>query len=723
MTGGKKRLSIIVFLLVVRIFLSHADPTVFLEFSDQPVRDILLCLGEYFEVSIVADESVYGRASFHLRQADIRSALDALLFPLKLYYRYKDGVFYISRLFIRCQNKRVTIHGEEIDFSRLIKTFSRETGHTVSAEGLPDKLITVHLESVTISEALTVLTSFLPGWHLDEREYYSCLYKRQEAGSFGPDKEVPFVISVSAEERISLQVYEAGLKQVLDALFTECGKEYVLFADPDRMLESLHYQEKSFSQLLDLVLINAEADFTVKDGLYFIYDKNKETHISDYQTVSVLPLKCLTAREAAKLVPADLLSAGTICFDEERNLVFLYGFPAELEDARRIISRIDESGTSCRTYRFDLKHIDAVDLISNLPSSYDAFVPQALTTDNAVLLTVPEDSLSTVAEMIHLIDTAPEVHPVRLQYIRADELIKQPPPSARSGELRAGLRSDLVFFTGGSEQYAVFNKEIALIDRPKPQIKYDILVIQYHESVRNEFNAALGVQPMQPGSATVFSAAAGGLLNLNFDIISAFGYRFAVTLNDSVSSSTAQILADTTLNGLCGNSIEFRNTDTYRYRDYELDTQSGQYRPGGIVREITSGLIIDLCGWISGTGMITMDISMLVSKRGADVSSQTGNPPPTSEKRITTQVRTRSGEPVVIGGLIQKNESKRLEQPGFIGDIPVIGPLLSSKSEYRENMEMAVYIVPHADPGPSGKNSVKEELLRLYRVFGGCCSD
>ena len=95
--------------------------------------------------------------------------------------------------------------------------------------------------------------------------------------------------------------------------------------------------------------------------------------------------------------------------------------------------------------------------------------------------------------------------------------------------------------------------------------------------------------------------------------------------------------------------------------------------------------------------MITTTLTASVSKRGADVSSAIGNPPPTSEKILTTQVRARSGETVILSGLRQ-NDSTIVEQRiPFISRIPVLGWLFKSKNNTSENTQMIIYLVPHLD--------------------------
>ena len=97
--------------------------------------------------------------------------------------------------------------------------------------------------------------------------------------------------------------------------------------------------------------------------------------------------------------------------------------------------------------------------------------------------------------------------------------------------------------------------------------------------------------------------------------------------------------------------------------------------------------------------MITTKVTASVSRQGADTSSTTGNPPPTSEKVITTEVLCKSGEPIVLSGLVQ-NESSFIEQrtPG-LGKIPGLGWAFKGRKETEEKTELVIYLVPHWEKG------------------------
>ena len=222
---------------------------------------------------------------------------------------------------------------------------------------------------------------------------------------------------------------------------------------------------------------------------------------------------------------------------------------------------------------------------------------------------------------------------------------------------------------------------------------------------------------LHPGDRTAYVGAIGKLLSLNFDIVSAFGYLFALSLNMSLSDSTARVLADTTLNGLSGQEIKFQNTDTYRYRDVFVDPETGKVNPTGVVREITSGLIIEIAGWVSGNGMITMDISTTISKRGADAGGDQTVLPPTTEKVISTHVRTASGRPVVIGGLIEHDADEQTDKVPGLGDLPLFGLVFRRGESSLQHADLEVYILPHiAYPTESALREARS-MRSLYERF------
>ncbi|GAB1483438.1 hypothetical protein MASR2M78_22540 [Treponema sp.] len=65
-------------------------------------------------------------------------------------------------------------------------------------------------------------------------------------------------------------------------------------------------------------------------------------------------------------------------------------------------------------------------------------------------------------------------------------------------------------------------------------------------------------------------------MSLNFDAVSVFGYQFAAKMSAELAENQANIFADTTLYGLSGQEITLVNTNTYRYKDSNIDPNTGE---------------------------------------------------------------------------------------------------------------------------------------------------
>ncbi|ULQ59090.1 type II and III secretion system protein [Brucepastera parasyntrophica] len=218
-------------------------------------------------------------------------------------------------------------------------------------------------------------------------------------------------------------------------------------------------------------------------------------------------------------------------------------------------------------------------------------------------------------------------------------------------------------------------------------------------------------------SRTAFMGNLSNIMTLTFDVVSQFGYQFAANLSVQLGENTAEVFADTTLNGLSGQEIKFQNTDTYRYQELEVDDDTGKITRTGVTREITSGLIVTLNGWVSGDDMITMTVNATVSKQNNNSSSDTTTIPSTSERVVNTQVRTPSGKPIVISGLIKEDINKNVQKIPLLGSIPLIGRLFRDQTDSKEKTEIVIYIVPYLLRDENEDQDVSIRLERYYRTF------
>ncbi len=370
--------------------------------------------------------------------------------------------------------------------------------------------------------------------------------------------------------------------------------------------------------------------------------------------------------------------------------------------------------------KYELKHIEVKKFIELLPEGIKKNKPIILEDSNSFIIKAEGKEKEEIKEYIRVLDKKGEVYPIRLKYISAEELIKYLPLGIKKTSIQLTGNPNLIFFKGNAAKKEALKKELELIDEPKGQIRYQLLVVQYEKSENLNWARSLsanikegeGAKPKK--AMQEFSGIMSNIFNLNFDIVTKFGYQFIAKLNFELSANKARVLADTTLNGLTGEEVRFQNTNTFRYIDKTLDANGKPLY--GSVREITSGLLLNIKGVVSGDGMITMEVNAQVSKQGSG-GVASGVLPPTSEKIVKTKVRTPSGKPIIIGGLLQVEQNRSEKKLPGLADIPMAGLAFKDLNGSETVTEMVIYIVPYLHKEKQKQVSKKNRLDRLYKKY------
>ena len=481
--------------------------------------------------------------------------------------------------------------------------------------------------------------------------------------------------------------------------------------------------DKAFEELLSLILNQCNCDFSVNNNIYYIYEIQKKDVIKKFKETRIIKVKNISIETLIALLPTELNAQGFIKQDKSSNSLILTGSASEINPIEDFIKKIDVP-LDDRNYRsFYFENVSAKDAANLIPKALLLADIIMLPSDNGFVTQVTQESEVKLSEFINLIDSQRWNKAVRLKYIKSDALIKSLPPSISKESLAETNEPTLVFFSGTEKQYEKFLEDLKEIDRPRQQIKYQLLVIQRQKTEGLNWGASLNIGNSTAESGYSWSGAISNIFNINFDIISKFGIQFAGSLNAELSEGKSRVLADTTINGISGESLSFSNTNTTRYRDIIVDKKGDLYT--STTREISSGLTLSINGWVSGDGMVTVKVDAQVSKQGnSDSSSSNGKgkdttpPPSTSEKKVSTNVRTKSGEPVVIGGLFQQEEEISEKRVPGLGKIPLIGFLFKKKVISMVETEFVIYLVPFVEKTESEVLSEEENLERLKKKYG-----
>jgi len=693
-------LFLVIFVFISNNLFAQGQNIRAMDFRNQNITDILMVLAEAGRQSIIVDETVMGSATFHFSDSTFEEALFRFADACNLYVERRHNAYYVSRIRISTEDDLINLNAENVDIEMLVRSISRNMGVTIIYDQLPRATININSEGTKLTDLLEIIIRRYADYSLlfENNAFY---IKRETdntqntAGRLGSN-------SITTRGGLySMNIQRASFSSIISLLFRTAGLEYSMLQRSDSSLDNLYFQDRSFDQLLRLVLEQANCDYVVSDSVYYIFEVQRRDILKKLRDVIVIQLQHIGVDNAVALIPNEYSASSFIKTDKTSNSVYLTGSTEEITPIADFLLMIDVPVEGKSFVRFEVQFLPVRDFIALLPQELSRTSPSVIPASNAFLVYIDELQHRRFTDFKTLVDRQNTGKPVQLKYIKSEELLQFMPPSVTREELVLSSDPTLVFFLGSDEKYLSFLEHLKLIDRPKPQIRYQLLVIQYQRSDNVNWSRALNVNAPVSSSNSAYSLMLSGifsnLVNINFDVITEFGYQFAHQLNLQLGEDRAKILADTTLNGISGQDIKFENTTTFRYRDTTIDPDTGRPFYTGVTREIHSGLVLNINGWVSGDGMVTMNVNASVSKQdeGGANTSATTNPPPTSERAVNTQVRTRSGTPIVIGGLLQVERIENERRLPVLGRIPLIGRLFKDIVVQDNTTEMVIYIIPH----------------------------
>lgn len=700
----------------------ETDTSIYMDFRNQKISDIIYSVAEICGKSVLIDETVTGAATFRFEDKDFESALARFARHCQLYVENNDGVYSVSKAHIESRaDGKLAIGTENVMVEPFINMLSRYTNRTILFDSLPNATVTIRAQEASLEDVLNLTIVKLPGFGLER--IADGYYITKSGGNLGRRNIDVFTVS-EVGGKFSVNIQKAAFANVIETLFKKGKREYALLAKPAVQLENMEYADKDFDELLNLILYQSNCDCSVNDGIYYIYEIQKKDVVKNFKETRIIQLKNISTETLSSLLPNELNTAGFIKAEKNSNSVILTGSPAEIMSIENFIQKIDVGDTGRNFRSFYLENISVKDAVAAIPKTMLMSDVIVLPSANGFVTQVTNESGDALSNFLGILDDKKHNKVVKLKYIKSDELFKALPPSVSKEALTETNDPTLVFFTGTEKQFEEFSKDLRRIDQPKQQIKYQLLVVQRQKTEGFNWNSSFSMGNPSDDKKSTWSGMLSNIFSINFDIISKFGVQFAGILNAELSEGKSRVLADTTLNGISGESLSFSNTNTYRYRDIIVDTSGDLYT--STTREITSGLTLSISGWVSGDGMITVKVDAQISKQGSSNSSSSSTtptvdttvPPSTSEKKVSTNVRTKSGEPVVIGGLFQQEEDVTEKRIPLLGKIPVLGNLFKSRNVSAAESEFVIYLVPFVEKDKESELSEEDNLARLMQKYG-----
>ncbi|WP_022851618.1 secretin N-terminal domain-containing protein [Limisalsivibrio acetivorans] len=140
-----------------------------------------------------------------------------------------------------------------------------------------------------------------------------------------------------------------------------------------------------------------------------------------------------------------------------------------------------------------------------------------------------------------------------------------------------------------------------------------------------------------------------------------------------------------------------------------------------IVRNVqyrSTGVSLSVTPVVNSDGFLTMTISQELSEAQSNSTSSIDSPI-ILNRSIQTEVNLKSGETVLLGGLIRENESESMNKIPLLGDIPILGHLFKVQSMSKQKTELIIQITPYilsqADDVRNIADAVEKEFELINR--------
>lgn len=278
--------------------------------------------------------------------------------------------------------------------------------------------------------------------------------------------------------------------------------------------------------------------------------------------------------------------------------------------------------------------------------------------------------------------------------------------------------NSLVILTS-SKNYEKIRPVIEELDKPVPQVLIKVLIAEL--TVTNDFDLGMEFSTSRTRSSgdnyTIGSELIpdtdGTGLNANMLIGDFAGRILALQQEGKLNIlSRPYILTSNnqTASITVGNSVPFITDSNYTETGQTVNTI--EYQDVGIMLEVTP--------YINPNGLVIMDVAPEISAI-SDATIDFGNGVKStifSKRSSSSKVAVKNGQTVVIGGLMQDDESETIDKVPFLGDIPLLGLLFQRKTTSKGKTELLIFLTPQvaedADvlQGVSDFEKGKSKLLR-----------
>lgn len=277
-------------------------------------------------------------------------------------------------------------------------------------------------------------------------------------------------------------------------------------------------------------------------------------------------------------------------------------------------------------------------------------------------------------------DSGPLV--VRLNYLKVEQARPLLSVLVPEDKLKADPVRNTLVIMGSPEVYDQVKHLLAQIDTPPEQVMFEVQVVEINRDDISNLGIDWGATTKLP------QAIPNDDLHFRIRIDQNYGVNLQGVINRLIENKKGRLLASPRIATLDGVAARILIGD-------KLAVESSQPTTGSIpiisVMYVDVGIKLDVTPTVNKDGFITTRIQPEVSNKTD--TTKNGNPNIRTRQADAT-LRVKSGATIVLGGLIQRQETKDTFKVPIVGQLPVVGGLFHSTSKQVTETELVIMLTP-----------------------------
>lgn len=309
---------------------------------------------------------------------------------------------------------------------------------------------------------------------------------------------------------------------------------------------------------------------------------------------------------------------------------------------------------------------------------------------------------------------------VKLNYLRADKIKESLPGGLfQNVSSTVSIEHNALVLSGPIEDITHLTEYINEIDQPVPQVFIEAIVIDYNLDNTYEFGLTAGKGDSEalsrpdkffPGVDVTASGkkineilSGIGTVNLfgnefNFTKLAKLPDDFYVNLKMLEQKGVINIKSRPILSTLNGHTASLKIGTQQNYVFKEIIPVTNGLNTTFIEKErietIEANISFEITPWVGPNGELTLEIKPEFQTLVGQFSPDKNLIPAINTRSLTSTVRLKDGETIILGGLIQESEITSEEKFPFLGDIPLLGMLFTNTIRKKTRGELLIYLTP-----------------------------